>query len=103
MSKPREMIGWMRSTPGLDSYSMFVNEYPNGGFEWSFLDYEPKDAENYRPIYISLESNELPDSIQLTREQLREAYNKMVHIHGRDNFCSGDLIDALFYKEPSDE
>ena len=48
-------IGYMKSVPGEDDFSMFVNEYPDGGFEWKFLDFKPEDSENYRPIYISLE------------------------------------------------
>ena len=41
--KPREFKCWMRSAPGADDYSMFVNEQPNGGFKcgwFAALEYE---------------------------------------------------------------
>lgn len=61
--KPREFKCWMRSAPGADDYSMFVNEQPNGGFKWEFWDFE-MPAEMFKPIYISLEPREvLPDEI----------------------------------------
>jgi hypothetical protein len=44
--------------PGENSYGMWLNEQPNGGFEWKFLDFRPKDIENYSPIYIAAS---LPD------------------------------------------
>lgn len=52
---PKEYAVWMKSNPGEDALGMFINEYPNGGFEWTFLDYEPEDSENYTKVYISLE------------------------------------------------
>lgn len=40
-------VGWMRS----NEHGMWINEQPNGGFRWEFLDYEPGD--NYTKIYIA--------------------------------------------------
>jgi hypothetical protein len=45
--------------PGENSYGMWLNEQSNGGFEWKFLDFRPKDIENYSPIYIAVS---LPDA-----------------------------------------
>ena len=45
--------GWMKSAPGEDDYTMFVNEQPDGGFKWEFIDYTPDDTYEMRPIWIS--------------------------------------------------
>lgn len=45
-------VGWMECKDGDNAYSMWLNEQPNGGFKWQFLDYKPSDEENYRKIYI---------------------------------------------------
>ena len=49
----RYYVGWMKSKDGEDDYWMWVNEQPNGGFKWTFLDFEPKDKENYKKIYVT--------------------------------------------------
>lgn len=54
--KPIEYVCYMKSKEGEDDICMFINEYPNGGFKWDFLDYKPEDIENYTPIYIYRES-----------------------------------------------
>lgn len=52
-----EVVGWMRASPGSDDYSMLINERPDGGFEWRFLDFKPESLPGiYKPIYISLRS-----------------------------------------------
>jgi hypothetical protein len=49
----RYYVGWMRSKmPGENKFGMWINEQPNGGFEWNFLDYKPKDEKNYTKIFI---------------------------------------------------
>ena len=48
-------VGWMRSEDGKNQFGMWINEQPNGGFEFSFLDFKPDDEMNYRKIYILAE------------------------------------------------
>lgn len=43
---------WMKSKQGENDFSMFINEQPEGGFKWQFLDYEPEDKENYSPLIV---------------------------------------------------
>ncbi len=46
-------VGWMREKlPGEGDYGMWLNEQPDGGFAWEFLDYRPDDEENYVKIFI---------------------------------------------------
>jgi len=45
-------VGWMKSKPGQDQFGMWINEQPNGGFKWSFLDYRPDNENEYIKIYI---------------------------------------------------
>jgi hypothetical protein len=47
-------VGWMRNKPPHGEFTMYANEQPDGGFEWTFLDYEPEDSENWQKIYISI-------------------------------------------------
>jgi hypothetical protein len=35
-----------------NDFCMFVNEQPDGGFKWDFIDYEPADKENYRKVIV---------------------------------------------------
>jgi hypothetical protein len=49
--KPREIVGWMT----WPDYQMMVNEAPEGGFQWEFLDFKPtaKDLKDFNtPIFI---------------------------------------------------
>lgn len=46
-------VGWMKSKPGQNSYGMWINEQPNGGFRWEFLDFKPASHENYSKIFIT--------------------------------------------------
>jgi hypothetical protein len=41
-------VGWMREK----DYGMWVNEQPNGGFEFEFLDFKPKDSHKFREVFI---------------------------------------------------
>lgn len=43
---------WFKSVPGNNDFSMFVNQAPIGGFEYKILDFEPKDTENYTPMFV---------------------------------------------------
>lgn len=52
--KDFEAIGYMRAVVGENDFYMFINEQPQGGFKWTFLDHKPEDDHNYRPIYIRL-------------------------------------------------
>lgn len=48
---PREIVGWMT----WPDYSMMVNEAPEGGFKWEFLDFKPDhdDLKDFNtPIFI---------------------------------------------------
>jgi len=45
-------VGWMRSKAPKDDYGMWLNEQPNGGFGFEFLDFKPEDEENYTKIFI---------------------------------------------------
>lgn len=67
-----ETIGYMRSVGGNDDYGMFVNERPEGGFEWKFLDFKPEDIENYKPIYISLTPQARSESQNRIKELEKE-------------------------------
>ena len=49
-----EAIGYMKAVVGENDFYMFINEQPQGGFKWTFLDFKPEDDYNYRPIYIRL-------------------------------------------------
>lgn len=49
--KPREIVGWMT----WPDYQMMVNEAPEGGFKWEFLDFKPtaEDIKDFNtPIFI---------------------------------------------------
>lgn len=52
-------VGWMRSVDGSDDFGMWLNEQPNGGFAWEFLDFEPDYFNEYQKIYISAEDPRL--------------------------------------------
>lgn len=52
----KEHVCYMKSKDGENQFYMFINEYPDGGFKFEFLDYQPKDLENYTPIYIYTKS-----------------------------------------------
>lgn len=53
-------VGWMREKiPGEADFGMWLNEQPNGGFKWSFLDFKPEDVENYCRIWISANNPKL--------------------------------------------
>lgn len=64
---------YMKSVPGNNDYSMFINEQPEGGFKWEFLDYEPDDKQNYSPVYICKENP------RLKIQELQEENNELKH------------------------
>ncbi len=41
-------VGYMRH----GAYGMWLNEQPNGGFEWKFKDYRPENNSSYTKIFI---------------------------------------------------
>ena len=52
MSEYFEAKIWMKSKQGENDYSMFINEQPEGGFKWSFLDFDPEDEVNYKSLIV---------------------------------------------------
>lgn len=82
----REIIGYMKSKPGEDDLTMLINEYPDGGFKWTFLDYEPDDKENYTKIFIYGQSM-LAAYAKLTseRDELERKYIEL-------NVASNELL-----------
>jgi len=42
---------WMKSKMGEDDMGMFINEQPEGGFKWDFLDFDP-GSDDYSYLFI---------------------------------------------------
>ena len=77
MTSKKVYVGYMKSVPGENDLSMFINEAPEGGFEWKFLDYKPEDMENYTPVYISLSHPHTGKDIEAIEAE-RDIYHKQL-------------------------
>ena len=71
---------WMKSKQGENDYSMFINEQPEGGFKWEFLDFEPIDKENYSPLIVHNFTIADLESIQTKLSDLQEKYDRAVEV-----------------------